>query len=569
VIREPEAPAKDALATLLPDLITGLSFPKSMRWGAGTIRFGRPLRWILALVDEEVVEFSVGEVHSGRLARGHPVLADGMFEVKHAAEYERALEGRFVIVQTEKRKAAIEQQLRAIADGEGAKLVDGGLLEETTYLIEWPTAALGAFSPDFLSLPRPVLVEEMQHVQSYFPLDDRDGKLLPRFIAVRDGGTDHLGVVIAGWESVLRAKLIDASYFYEQDQKRALGDRVDDLHGVVFQESLGSMHEKMERIRAIAGALADAVGLATTEKAALDRAALLCKADLTTEVVQDVSNLQGVMGREYALASGEQAEVADAIGEHYRPRFAGDEVPHSRLGRLLAIADKLDTVVACFAVGIVPTGSADPYGLRREASGVVAIAQEAEQPFSLSALVEAGVRALSHEIEVKAPAEQIASDVLAFIRLRLETYLRDEGVPYDIVNAVVAVGIDDIHYGVERANALSIFRHHESFPKVVTSATRMTNITKGYGGGSVVPELLTEPSERDLWEAYKASKDRRSIGDLYAAFAEVLAAPIDRFFTDVLVMAEDEKVRNNRLALCWQVNQLFRKLADFTVVVQA
>ena len=608
VIREPEAPAKDALAALLPDLITGLSFPKSMRWGAGTIRFGRPMRWILALVDDEVVEFSVGEVHSGRLARGHPVLADGMFEVNHAKDYERALEGRFVIVEPEKRKAAIEKQLQEIVGSANARLVNvevhwptdptvlamfsdefaramhTDLLLQTMFLVEWPTAAIGTFDEAFLRLPRPILVEEMQHVQSYFPLYGQSGRLLPRFIAVRDGGEDSMENVVAGWENVLKAKLIDASYFYEQDLKRPLADRVQDLKGVVFQENLGSMHEKMERIRAIAADLAEADGFSTKKKEALDRAAMLCKADLTTEVVQELSNLQGVMGMEYALASGEPAEVANAIGEHYLPRSAGGVIPETPLGPLLAIADKIDTITAYFAIGIVPTGSADPFGLRREGTGLVRILLDAVIRLSSAELARVALDALYSRARIERPREELADGVVAFLRQRLETLLQAEppygdGVRYDLVRAVLAVGPDDMRGAADRAWALGMLAGSEpDFVPTVVAGTRVSNITKGFDGGEVDQALLTENAEKELWDAYRLALPRVPIvtsatgAGVYIEFFRVLSGlrdPIDRFFTDVLVMAEDPKVRNNRLALCWQVNQLFRQLADFTLIVQA
>ena len=619
VIREPEAPAKDALAALLPDLITGLSFPKSMRWGAGTIRFGRPIRWLLALIDDQVVEFSVGEVHSGRQARGHPVLADGMFEVKHAKDYERALEGRFVLVEPEKRKAAIEKQLQEIVGSANARLVNvevhwptdptvlamfsdefaramhTDLLLQTMFLVEWPTAAIGTFDEAFLRLPRPILVEEMQHVQSYFPLYGQSGRLLPRFIAVRDGGEDSMENVVAGWESVLRAKLIDASYFYEQDLKRPLADRVEELHGVVFQENLGSMYEKMERVRAIAAALADAVGLSADEKAALDRAAMLCKADLTTKVVQDLSNLQGVMGGEYArrIEPSEPVEVADAIRDHYRPRFAGDQVPRTQLGKMLALSDKVDTITACFAVGIMPTGSADPYGLRREANGVLHIVLTMNQRVSLHDAIGRSLSRLADQRHQRGQPElaqhwiDIRHQVASFLRQRLEGVLRDEErIRYDLVAAVLAAEFEhanipdlpdfDVHAAAEKARVLQSLSASPDFDSVLIACKRLANIAKGFPGGHVNEKFLREDAEKALWAAFKQSRvesdsmlKARDYGGMFEMLRK-LGGPIDRYFNEVLVMDENEDIRRNRLATCWTINiELFRVLADFTLVVQA
>ena len=580
VIHEPEAPAKDALAALLPDLITGLSFPKSMRWGAGTIRFGRPMRWILALVDDEVVEFSVGEVRSGRLARGHPVLADGMFDVKHADQYESALEEQFVIVEPEKRKGWIE---RLVYEKAGAQVEDAHetLLDETTFLVEWATAARGGFDPTFLRLPEEVLVEEMRHVQSYFPLKDQQGKLAPFFVGVRDGGLEHLETVVAGWENVLRAKLIDANYFYEQDLKRPLADRVEDLKGVVFQEKLGSMYDKMERVRAIAAGIAVQVEMKAHRSVRyLDRAAYLCKADLTTEMVSDLPSLQGIMGGEYARwIDGEPVQVWEAIAQHYQPRSVEDDVPLAGLGRLLAIADKVDTITACFAAGIVPSGSADPLGLRREAIGIIRILADENSPrlVSVSDLVGRCLSLLSTQASLACPVSAITADVVAFLGERLGVYLRETvGVRYDLVQAAMSVGNDDVPRTILRARALQRLATTDAeFLPVLIASTRASNIVKGFAGGDVTPTLFEHESERALWSAYQkalpeAEASERS-GDYVGLFRVLggLREAIDRFFNDVLVMAEDPEVRNNRLALCWQVNQLFRRLADFTVIVQA
>ncbi len=578
-VREPEMPAREALAAALPDLITGLTFPKTMRWGSGAVRFGRPIRWLLALVGDEVVEFELEGLRSGRETRGHPALGDGMWAVASADEYETVLEGKFVLVEPGRRQEMIQQQLAAIAEAQSASVVDGGLLQETTFLVEWPTAACGQFDPKFLRLPRPVLIEEMQHVQAYFPLENRAGKLLPKFVAVRDGGEEHLDTVLSGWESVLRAKLIDASYFYEQDLKRPLADRVHDLKGIVFQERLGTIYDKVERVRVAAVAAADQVALSAKEGEELDRAALLCKADLTTELVLELSNLQGAMGREYALASGEPTAVADAIGEHYRPRSADDAVPETKLGRLLAVADKLDTLAALFAMGLVPSGSADPYGLRREAYGIVNIliaAGEELKPeerltLSLSCLLGAAVKVLRGQVDLHRSKEVVVAEVTDFIRERLSVHLRGEGIRYDLVEAALAVGIDDVSQSEKRAQALSSLRLHADFLPTVIAATRPLNISRDFEGGNVDTGLFHERAEHELWAAYRevaAKADSVPLGDLFGLFAEKLRDPIDRYFDDVLVMAEEEKLRRNRLAVCWHLSQLFRRIADFSLVVQ-
>lgn len=614
VVQEPELSAKEALAPLLPGLITGISFPKTMRWGTSKLRFGRPIRWLLALVDDQVVEFELEGLKSGRLTRGHPVLAEGMFEVEHACKYEAALRERCVEVDELKRQDAIKGQVNDIMREQQARPVGArcellpdpmqrwmffesvaqqmtssdGLLMLTTFLTEWPKLALGHFDASFRSLPRPVLIEEMCHVQCYFPLEDEQGNLLPSFIAVRDGGDEHLDTVVAGWENVLRAKLIDAKYFYEEDLKTPLEQRVEALKGVVFQERLGSMYDKAKRVRVAAAAAADQVRLSDTESQWLDRAALLCKADLTTEMVTELSGLQGVMGREYARKSEPPVphEVAEAIGEHYRPRFAGDEIPQSRLGRLLAVADKVDSVTACLAVGLTPTGSADPYGLRREAIGVVRILIEGDLSLSVRSLVEAVLRPLSGQTAVQQPREKLVDEVMDFLRQRLETYLSEghaprRGIRYDLVNAALAVGFDDIWDAAERARALqeaaNLYPH--DFQLAAIACTRPMNISRGFDGRDVpvAPDLFDygTPAERALWDAYAEvepnAKHAANLGE-YGEFLRMVSGLrhlINRFFTDVLVMHEDPAIRRNRLALCWQLSQLFRRIADFTLIVQA
>jgi glycyl-tRNA synthetase beta chain len=601
VIQESELLAKEALAEYLPTLIAGLSFPKSMRWGLGRVRFGRPIRWLLALVDEDVIEFSLEHLKSDRLTRGHPVLADGMHEVRDAAAYEETLRQQSIAVVPDERLELIYRQIedigrrfdahahRGVRDAETieqlsrkpdefAQTMVWNLAIETAFLVELPTAGCGEFSEDFLSLPEEVLVEEMVHVQSYFPLKDSGGKLLPRFIAVRDGGEDHLDTVVRGWDNVLRAKLIDASFFYQQDLKRPLADRVDDLKGVVFHEKLGTMYDKVERIRKIASAAAEQVALSPDERKALDRAALLCKADLTTEVVTELSGLQGVMGRIYAKNGGEQTAVSDAIQEHYQPRSAGGAIPIGGIGTLLALADKIDTLVALFAIGATPTGSTDPFGLRREAYGIVRIhvegpAERGGSPVvSLGALVQTALRALADQIELPNPIPAVTSQVIDFIRERLAVFLRDQGIRYDLVDSALAVGIEDISQSAKRAEALRMLQPRDDFLPTVVACTRPINIAKDFQGGEVDQALFEDPAENALWEAYEkvvAEAESANLVELFDLISRQLREPIDRYFDDVLVMAEDERLRNNRLALCWQLSQLFRRLGDLSLIVQA
>jgi glycyl-tRNA synthetase beta chain len=603
VIQEPEAPAKDALAPLLPALITGIPFPKAMRWGRGALRFGRPIRWLLALVDDQAVEFELDGIKSGRLTRGHPVLADGMFEVSSAGDYERALEQRSVTVNQAERESSIRQWLDLMAAKVKARVVDGGLLQETTFLLEYAIAGLGRFDPSVLDLPRPVLVEEMQHVQSYFPLEDDRGNLLAQFIAFRDGGREHLETVVGGWESVLRAKLTDAKYFYEHDLKRSLVDRVDDLKGVVFQEKLGTMYDKVERIHAIAENLAAQLELGPERTAWLTRAALLCKADLTTRMVAELPQLQGVMGAIYAAHSGEPEEIVEAIRDHYEPHPSersdvdseGPEAPATTIGTLLAIADKTDTITSCFAAGIRPSGSADPLALRRDGTYLVRcwttgrFADEAlNRRFPLLKVRDlAGIvleRLAAQGADLASSPDEVSDGVVNFLAQRLEYRLLEQGVRQDLIRAAFAVGVDPVRMAYERGHALRRLSGRPGFVPTVIACTRVINISKGVEGGEVDSGLFQEKAEHDLWIAYRSvlattgGSDAEKVMAIAptshvfdALFGEIeafLVEPINRYFDEVLVMHENEKIRRNRLAMCWQINQLFRRLADFTLIVQ-
>jgi glycyl-tRNA synthetase beta chain len=607
VIQEPELPAAQALAPLLPALITGLTFPKTMRWGTGNLRFGRPIRWLLALLDDQVVEFELDGMRSGRLSRGHPTLADGIFEVADAKSYEEAVRNRHVIVDPDERLVLIQRALERIGRDLDARVDKmhywhpaerpiaamtndpdrfSGILEqelgiETVLLVEHPTAGSGSFDASLLGIPEEVLVEEMWHIQSYFPVRKTGGKLLSRFVAIRDGGTDHMETIVAGWERVLRAKLIDASFFYEQDKKIPLAQRVDVLRGVVFQEKLGTMYDKMERVQAIAADAARQVGLGRDYAEPLQQAALLCKADLTTQVVAELPGLQGVIGAHYAELNQESAKVCEAIREHHRPRFAGDPIPQTTIGKLLAVCDKLDTVVACFAAGLIPTGSADPYGLRREGTGVVRILTDPAtnshfKGFSVARLADVALDALYQQTELRRPRKDILGDVTDFLRQRLETQLREAGeIRYDLVKAALAAGCDDLSDAAARARALGeLAKDAPQFLPTVIAATRPSNILGDFSGGDVDPNLFQHDTERALWDAYlkvKPDAEQQADNGEHEDFFRTLGGLrelIDRFFDDVLVMHEDEAIRRNRLALCWHINQLFRRLADFTLIVQ-
>lgn len=583
VFKEEGRSAIEVLSELLPALPGALYFPKTMRWLArhnNLSGFARPIRWLVALLDSQVIEFDIDGIRSGRESRGHPTLHPKPIVIDSAQNYEKALRSGKVMIHQEDRSRTLRRQLKSIARQEGARVVDtDSLLEETVFSVEWPTAVCGGFDASYLRLPRPVLMEEMRKVQGFFPLEDAEGKLVARFIGVRDGGRAHIETVCAGYEGVLRAKFEDATYFYEHDRRKTLESRVEELKGVIFQADMGSLYDKTERLQSLTGYLCDVLKSDAETKAAAERAARLAKADLVTDMVVEVTSLQGIMGREYALADGEPKEVAEAIGEHYRPRFTGDSLPATEVGRIVALADKLDTVVSGLAAGLSVSGSGDPYGLRREGQAIVSLLVEGDFRLSLPEAIQKSLKILSGQQSIQRGQEEVDGAVQLLLRQRLERLLEDsaplgKGIRYDLVDAALAAGDEDFAETVARTQALQRLSRRAEFLPTVIASTRPANIVKGFAGGEPDPGLFSEPTEKALWQAVLKAKPKvealSQAGDYPGLFKVLsgLRSIIDKFFDDVLVMDKDPQIKNNRLALVWQVDRLFRHLADFRCVVQ-
>ncbi len=571
VFHDENRPTAEMLPAIFRDLIGNLTFPKTMRWGSGAFRFARPIRWLVALMDEQVIPVAIDGVAAGHLTRGHRFLSPGEVDVPLAADYRRIMDENQVMVDHAERREAIRAQLEAIAVQDGATVVDdGSLLEATTFHVEFPTAVRCAFDPQFLALPTEVIHLVLRGEQEFFPLAAPNGDLLPAFIGVRNGDKAYLSGVREGYESVARAKLIDALFFFEQDQRIRLADRVEALRGVVFLERLGTMYDKMERLQLLAGAIADLLYCTAGEHDLLQRAALLAKADLVTSMVIEHPELQGAMGSVYARKSGEAEQVACAIGEQYRPRSATDSIPESLLGSLLALADKLDTVAACFAAGLLPTGSEDPYGLRREAQGVVRILAEKHYPLSLSRLI---AQALSPLTQVLAQSrEDTQATVENFFRQRVEYLLLNEGLPNQVVHATMGAYADVPARALECARVMHELRDDPAFAGVARVATRLNNISKNFPGGEIRAELLRDPAEQQLHACYAELAPRATSlaaqGDfagLFTLLAELIPV-VDRFFSDILVMAKEPDLRQNRLALAWSLANVFRLFGDLTQI---
>ncbi len=565
VKKEIGRPVHELLGEILPRLIGNIPFKKSMRWGDFDVRFARPIHWIVALFDGVVVPFSFGPVESGSTSRGHRFMGNTTFPVKDFAHYLDECERHFVIPDPAERKELIRRSIHRTAEAAGGHLLpDESLLDEVTYLCEYPSAVHGTFSADFLKVPKEVLITSMRSHQRYFSVIDTNGKLLNCFITINNTLTEDPSVVVKGNERVLRARLSDARFFFEEDQKIRLDDRVEALKKVVYQQKLGTSYEKMERFRKLAENLAEQIN--PSAKTRTSRAAFLCKADLVTGMVGEFPEVQGIMGREYALLQGEDPAVAAAIAEHYLPTQAGGELPASDIGAFVSIADKLDTICGCFGVGLIPTGSADPYALRRSALGIINIILDREYRLSLSALVESSLALLSPKLT--RPAEELKAELLEFFRARLVNLLSDR-YPADAVDAAIAAGYDDMVDAVARISALAAFKSRIDFDRLAVTFKRVGNIVKDGVVGKVDESLFEDAAEKALAAQLKnvSQMVAAAIGirDYLSALTEIatLGTPVDDFFDKVMVMAEDEKVRQNRLVLLTRIYRLFGEIADF------
>ena len=605
-------PVKELLPGLLMDILTSLNFPKNMRWADHDFKFVRPIRWLVALFGEEVIPVEITGVKSGKFSRGHRFLRRsavdaamehesfidaakavlgnaaakaknavasaalgtyGAVEIPNADAYEKTLYDNFVMVDQDARRELIRQQVTDMGVAEGGHAeINEDLLEEVNYLVEWPTALCGNFEEKFLALPKECIITPMREHQRYFPVLAEDGSLLNKFITVRNGGKEHLDIVAHGNERVLRARLSDAEFFFDEDRKQSLADRLEKLKTVSFQEGLGNMNDKSNRLVQAADMLAMAIN-AKVDKEKLERAALLCKCDLVTGMVIEFTELQGVMGREYAKLDGEAPEVALGIYEHYLPRFAGDELPQTDIGRLVGIADKLDNICATFSRGLAPTGSQDPYALRRQALGIINILLDANYHLSMYKVIAGSLYLLNIPAE---ETKKLVPQIAEFLKQRLRNLMIDQGIRYDVVDAVMAEERnDDFADLVARAQALNSFVAAEEAPALIQAATRVANLCKKIEEETAInPQLFVAPAEGELHDAAVASSKEVLAATVKYDYAAVLAeatklvAPINKFFEDVMVMDEDVRVKNNRLALLSAVKDITHAVGDLSAIVQ-
>lgn len=596
-------PVVELLPGLLMDILTSLSFPKTMRWADYEFRFVRPIRWMVALFGDQIIPVKICGVKSGKFSMGHRFMQQslkaaaesqgllsaalskvgnkvysalagvkGAVEIPSAGDYKKVMYDNFVMVDQDERRALILQQIKDLAAQNGGEAeINEDLLEEVNYLVEWPTALCGKFEEKFLSLPKECIITPMREHQRYFPVLDEDGNLLNKFITVRNGGSEHLDIVTHGNERVLRARLSDAEFFFNEDRATKLEDRLEKLKTVSFQEGLGNMYDKSERLVKMAEMLRFAINTPVDEEE-LRRCALLCKTDLVTGMVIEFTELQGVMGREYALLDGEKPEVATGIFEHYLPRFAGDALPATTIGRIVGIGDKLDNICATFSRGLAPTGSQDPYALRRQALGVINILLDANYHISLAKII-AGTLYL---LDIK-PEEtgKLVPQIMEFFKQRLRNLLMDQGIRYDVIDAVFAdKRNDDMVDLAVRCKALAAYVEAGNAEPLVQVSVRVSNLCKKIEKEVAISgALFKDESENKLHEVVAAvSKEiipEIVLYDYAAVFkaGEKVIEPVNTFFDNVMVMDEDENVKNNRLAMLEEVRGIVNAVGDLSLLV--
>lgn len=567
VKKESGRPTKDGLPDLLARLVIALEFPKSMRWGSGDFRFARPVRWLVALFGDEVVPFEVEGLRSGRTTRGHRFASSGEIEIHSAPEYEQRLLDAHVVADPQVRRRRIWEFVQSAATQAGGRVVeDPELLDEVTYLVEDTAAVYGGFNSDYLQLPDQVLITPMKEHQRYFPVVDEKGKLLAKFVTVTNGAYGNADLIRTGNEKVLSARLADAQFFFVEDAKRPLHQRVQELGNIVYQERLGTILEKVERIVALTRSLGTLGKISDEAIARSERAALLSKADLVTHMVYEFPELQGLMGCEYALLSGEDPRVAQAILEHTMPRGAGDQLPQSVEGALVAVADKIDTLVGCFAAGLIPSGSQDPYGLRRQAIGIIRILLDGTVELDLSSVIGAALAGYGGRFADR--ADEVGTRLADFFRLRLRGLLMDRGLRSDWVDAAIAAGVENVPAVLRRALALQGAWGSEPLQGLLTLHQRAANLAAKAAPSPVRADLLREAAETALHaELLACEKEVASLWErgAYQQAIQRLAAlkpTVDRFFEEILVMAPEADVRQNRLALLQQIVQLAAPLGD-------
>ncbi|HAJ32798.1 MAG TPA: glycine--tRNA ligase subunit beta [Candidatus Atribacteria bacterium] len=570
-------PTIEILSQIFPKIIKGMQFPKSMCWGERSLRFIRPIRWILALYGKEIVKFNLNGLDSENITYGHRLLAPKKIKISSTQEYFKKLEKNYVIVDPKIRENIVKTDIKQIIkEIGGEKIINKKQLKEIIYLVEYPNAILGKYDKKYLELPKDVLTVVMEKHQKYFPVFKNKDELLPLFIVIINNSKKHASKIREGNENVLRARLEDAKFFYQEDQKIPLEKRVDILKNVIFQENLGSLFDKTKRLELLCGYIADVLQVEQKVKKDLLRSAHLCKADLITEMVKEFPELQGIMGKKYAVLSGERKEVAEAIFEHYLPRFSGDILPRTKNGMILGIADKVDTIIGCFLIGLTPTGSQDPYGLRRQSRGKIVIILKNNLNISLKDIIQKSLSLYktSVSLELQIDENKIVSQILNFLKQRVKNIFLEDGIRYDIIDAVLAVDSDgDLVDIKHRTKVIEEIYNQPIFRNILNSSNRVLNLSKNNEETEIDRSLLKEKAELNLYHNYKSIYPRireficnKEYNKVFKLL-EDLCEPVDEFFDQVLVMDKDEDIRKNRIALIKKIGILFNQVADLSKIV--
>ncbi len=570
-------PTIDLLSQIFPKIIKGMQFPKSMSWGEKSLRFIRPIRWILALYGKEIIKFNLNGLDSENITYGHRLLAPQKIKISSTQEYFKKLEKSYVIIDPQIRENIVKTDLKQIIkEINGKKIINEKQLKEIVYLVEYPNAILGRYDKKYLELPKDVLIVVMEKHQKYFPVFKNKDELLPLFIVIINNSKKYASKIREGNENVLRARLEDAKFFYHEDQKIPLEKRVDKLKNVIFQENLGSLFDKTKRLELLCDYISDSLQVEQKVKKDLLRSAHLCKADLVTEMVKEFPELQGIMGKEYAILSGERKEVAEAIFEHYLPRFSGGRLPLTESGMILGIADKVDSIIGCFLMGLTPTGSQDPYGLRRQSRGKIAIILKNNLQISLKDIIWKSLSLYKENVslELKIDENEIASQILYFLKQRVKNIFLEDGIRYDVIDAVLAVDSDgDVVDIKHRIKVIEELCNQPIFGKILNSSSRVLNLSKNSEETEIDRSLLKEKAEVRLYHNYEniyprikefiSNKEYKKVFNLLGDLCE----PVDEFFDQVLVMDKDEEIRKNRISLIKKIGILFNQVADLSKIV--
>lgn len=572
LIKRTSKSIEEILSKNMPELIKSISFPKSMRWGGKNLRFVRPIRWIVSILDDKVIPFDLEGIMASNVTRGHRFLGSSHITIDHVNNYEKLLRDNYVIIDQKERKEIIRYGSdRLVREKGGTILYDEELLDEVTNIVEYPTPIIGRIKDEFLSLPMDVVITPMKEHLRYFPVVDDQNRLLPYFIAVRNGDDRYIDIVVKGNEKVLGARLEDAKFFYKEDIKYPLEKYVEKLNNITFQEKLGTLYQKTKRVQKLSSKIGNYLEVGDETVKNVERAALLSKADLVTKVVSEFTELQGKMGMEYAKISNENEIVSLAIFEQYLPRYSGDQLPSTTAGAILSIADKLDSIAGLFAIGVQPSGSQDPFGLRRSALGIINIILDKKWNISLNEIVDFALYIYVEENGLAFDYNKIKSEIMGFFIGRIRNMFLDMNIRYDIIEAVVNTNIDDIYDLKIRANKLNEWLNKDGLQEILTAFNRVSTLALKAPSSEVKRDLLTE-DELNLYDSYNNIEEKvlnfieRKEYDKALDLLITLKNPIDKFFEKVMVMVDDENLKNNRLGLLKTIYDTMMKVCDLSKI---